>query len=225
MRKYECRASLWIYIIQTTFLVSGKDSSFKFILRTFGDQGKRNPLNFFSTIETIKRGRIFIPTHIPMKLHYAERYYERGIPVSLAKLNENIHRRCAKILSSRRISMWILCTSRRIRCNFLKKKILRIIEESSEKYFSQSFIFIFSILFSILFPLNGNNMSSIEIRKKKETRYEVRVINLFSPIAIETFRPSFHFKFDIKKRNGNPRKFETRAKIEEHDMSYNDIFQ
>lgn len=68
-------------------------------------------------------------------------------------------------------------------------------------------------------------MSSIEIRKKKETRYEVRVINLFSPIAIETFRPSFHFKFDIKKRNGNPRKFETRAKIEEHDMSYNDIFQ
>lgn len=153
-----------------TFLVSGKDSSFKFTSWTFGDQGKRNPLNFFSTIETIKRGRIFIPTHIPMKLHYAERYYERGIPVSLAKLNENIHRRCAKILSSRRISMWILCTSRRIRCNFLKKKILRIIEESSEKYFSQSFIFIFSILFSILFPLNGNNMSSIEIRKKK-TRY------------------------------------------------------
>lgn len=204
--------------------MSGKDSSFKFTSWTFGDQGKRNPLNFFSTIETIKRGRIFIPTHIPMKLHYAERYYERGIPVSLAKLNENIHRRCAKILSSRRISMWILCTSRRIRCNFLKKKILRIIEESSEKYFSQSFIFIFSILFSILFPLNGNNMSSIEIRKK-ETRYEVRVISLFSPIAIETFRPSFHFKFDIKKRNGNPRKFETRAKIEEHDMSYNDIFQ
>lgn len=67
-------------------------------------------------------------------------------------------------------------------------------------------------------------MSSIEIRKK-ETRYEVRVINLFSSIAIETFRPSFHFKFDIKKRNSNPRKFETRAKIEEHDMSYNNIFQ
>lgn len=130
---------------------SGKKESSQFFLDDWNDQTRKNLQG----------------THIPMKLHYAERYYERGIPVSLAKLNENIHRRCAKILSSRRISTWILCTSRRIRFNFLKKKILRIIEESSEKYFSQSFIFIFSILFV---PIKWKNMSSIEIRKKK-TRY------------------------------------------------------
>lgn len=50
---------------------------------TFGDQGKGILSIFFSTIEAIKRRRIFRNgihrecTHIPMKLHYAERYYER----------------------------------------------------------------------------------------------------------------------------------------------------
>lgn len=48
-----------------------------------GDQGKGILSIFFSTIEAIKRRRIFRNgihrecTHIPMKLHYAERYYER----------------------------------------------------------------------------------------------------------------------------------------------------